>query len=325
MIIFLYGPDTYRSRRALHGLRDRFSVEVDSASLAMVDGATASLKEIGEKINTGSLFVNKRMILIDGLFANKSSRLFDELADFLEKHNKTSNKEAENILVFHDGDLGEQGKNLKKEQRRLFSFLASQKYSQEFKPLSKTALINFVKNETAALGRQINSAAINSLLVQAGTDLWNLATELHKLAMSLPINGEITSEQITAQTTGQIEENIFALTDAIANRQKKAALSILEEQYSAGLSENYILTMLTRQFKIMLQIKSARENNLSPSQIASELRLHPYVIKKTLTQIANFSLNDIKKKLNDLVSLDFSNKTGASNLKIELSLFIAKL
>lgn len=327
MIIFFYGPDTYRSRQKLNELKDKFVVEIDpsSQSLLVLDGATATLKEIGEKINTGSLFVKKRMIIIEDLFNNKSEKLFSELVVFLKKKSETNSSDEDNIIIFRDSDLNSKDKKLKKDAQKLFAFLSSQKYVQEFKNLSGSALTDFIKDLVLKLSRKIEPSAINTLVARTNSDLWRISSEVHKLAMSISDQQIITDTEVKKQVTGAYDENIFSLTDAIANRDQKLALTILEEQYLAGLSEDYILSMLIRQFKILLQIKSAMTANLSASQMASDLKLHPYVVKKSLSQINGFNLEKLKENLNHLISLDFLNKTSSPDIKAELSLFIAKL
>jgi DNA polymerase-3 subunit delta len=327
MIIFIYGADTYRSRQKLNELKEKFVSEIDtnSQSLIMVNGATATLKEIGEKISTGSLFVKKRMIVIEDIFDNKSDKMLSDLALYLKKRAEAAKTDEENIIIFRDGDLNGKDHKIKKEAQKLFTFLLSQKYVQEFKNLTGTQLNNFIKEEVQKLERQIEPAAIDTLIARTNSDLWRISSELHKLAMAISKGEKITDTEVKNQVTGSYDENIFSLTDAIAARNKKLALTILEEQYMAGLSEDYILSMLIRQFKIMLQVKSAVEANLSPLQIASELKLHSFVVKKTLSQISSFTLESLKEKLNHLISLDFANKTSSQDIKAELSLFIAKL
>ncbi len=327
MIIFIYGADTFRSRQKLNELKDKFVSEIDinSQSLIVVNGVTTDLKEISEKINTGSLFVKKRMIIIEDIFDNKSEKLFSDLTIFLKKRDEAAKSDEDNIIIFRDSDLNNKDKKLKKEAQKLFSFLLSQKYVQEFKILSGAQLVDFIKEALKKLNRQIEPAAINTLIARTNNDLWRLNSELHKLALAISENCTITEAEVKNQVVGTYDENIFSLTDAISTKNKKLALTILEEQYIAGLSEDYILTMLIRQFKIMLQVKSAVAINLSPLQVASELKLHSYVVKKTLTQISSFNLETLKEALNHLISLDFGSKTGQKDLKAELSLFIAKL
>lgn len=327
MIIFIYGEDTYRSRQKLNELKDKFVTEIDasSQSLVVLSGASTTLKEIGEKISTGSLFVKKRMIVIEDIFDNKSEKLLADLTLYLKKRDESSKTDEDNIIIFRNGILNSKDKKLKKDAQKLFTYLLSQKYVQEFKTLTGLQLNNFIKEETQKLERQIEPAAVSSLITRTNSDLWHISSELHKLAMAIPKDAKITDDEVKKQVVGTYDENIFSLTDAISTRNKKLALTILEEQYLAGLSEDYILSMLLRQFKIMLQIKSAVAAGLSPLQISSELKLHSYVVKKTLSQISGFTLEALKEKLNHLISLDFANKTSSQDIKAELSLFIARL
>lgn len=324
MIIFFYGPDTYRSRQKVNELKDKFTNEIDknSQSLVVLNGSSANLKEIGEKINTGSLFVKKRMVIIENIFENKSDKLLGDLADFLKKK-ETEQTETGDIIIFKDDLLEE--KKLKKERLKLLSFLKEQKYVQEFKNLSGSALKDFITDLAKKNNRQIESVAIEELIKRTNSDLWRIVSELNKLSMLIKEQENITLSLIKEQIAGLYDENVFSLMDAISTRNKKLALTILEEQYLAGLSDDYILSMLIRQFKILFQIKSAVSGNFSPLQIANELKLHSYVVKKSLTQVQNFKNNELQARLNFLIDLDFGNKTGQKDLRTELLLFITKL
>jgi len=324
MIIFFYGPDTYRSRQKVNELKDKFKSEIDknSQSLVALNGATANLKEIGEKINTGSLFVKKRMVIIEDIFENKSDKMLGDLADFLKKKEKDRSEESD-IIIFKDGNLEE--KKFKKERLKLLSFLKEQKYVQEFKNLTNAQLGELIKELVEKSKRQIEASASYELISRANSDVWRIVSEINKLSMLIPEKGIITSDLVKEQISGTYDENIFSLMDAISTRNKKLALTILEEQYLAGLSDDYILSMLIRQFKILFQIKSAVSSNFSPLQIANELKLHSYVVKKSLGQAQSFSLEDLQQRLNHLIDLDLANKTGQKELKTELLLFIAKI
>ena len=327
MIIFIYGPDTYRSRQKLNELKDKFISEVDASSnsLIVIDGKTTNLKEISEKINTGSLFVKKRMVVIEDILENKSEKLFSDLALFLKKRSEATSSDEDNIIIFRDSDLNNKDRKLKKDGQKLFAYLASQKYVQEFKNLSSPQLVDFIREAVKKLDRKIEMAAINTLITRTNSDLWRISSELHKLAMAISSGEEISNQAVKNQVAGIYDENIFNLTDAISARNKKTALTLLEEQYLAGVSEDYILVMLIRQFKILLQIKSAAAANLSATQIASQLKINPYVIRKSLPQISSFTLEVLKDYLNQLIALDFANKTGQKEIKAELALFVAKL
>lgn len=327
MIIFLSGVDTFRSRRKLQELKNKFLKEIDdhSGSLESVDGQSATLKEIGEKINTGSLFVKKRLIVIENIFKNKKDKIGSELTAYLQKIEKEKSGDTDNILIFWDEEISATPRGLKADLKKLFTYLSKQKYTQEFTTLSSGQILSFIKQEVNSYHKDINAPAASLLITLTGGDLWLIASEIKKLAFRNNNQKMIELADINEMVAGLYSDDIFALTDALSAKNKSEATRLLEEQYAAGLGDEYIIAMLIRQFKILLQIRSALDNNLSSTEITSKIKLHPYVIKKGLTQARNFKAEDLKNYLNTLVRLDFYNKNGLSNIKSELTMLIARL
>ncbi len=322
MIIFLYGADSFRARRLLQEMKNKFikDSDHDSDSLNVVDGQSADLKEINEKINTGSLFTKKRMVIIEDIFKNKKATIFSSLMEVLKK----IENDDEKILIFKDGDITAKASLLKGEAKKLFSFLIKQKYVQELKTLKDSSLLSFIKKEAELNGKTINLQAANEIIKRTGGNLWIITQGIKKAAL-ITEEKSISLEAIKEMTAEIFEENIFALTDALGAKNKKLAIKILEEQYSAGASDEYLIAMLIRQFKILLQITEALNSNMSPDLIAPRLRLHPFVAKKGISQTRNFSKSQLIDYLDKLIYIDFANKTGKSEARIELTLLIASL
>jgi len=322
MIIFLYGADTFRSHRLLQEMKNKFIKDVDheSNSLSVLDGQTTTLKEIGEKINTGSLFVKKRLVIIENIFRNKKTKIFTELAEYLKKFSTSD----DSVIIFIDEELNSKDNPLKADAKKLFTFLSKQKYVQEFAPLSNIQLLGFIKKETNFYQKEMSSMAASILINLSGADLWVIASEIKKLSF-YSLEKMITEKDVKELCVGTVSDDIFALTDALSTKNKALALKLLEEQYASGLSEEYLIAMFIRQFKILLQIRSGLDNNLSQTEITAKLKLHPFVIKKGLSQARNFSFDNLKNYLNQLIRLDFSNKIGRSQIKTELMLLISGL
>lgn len=322
MIIFLYGADTYRSRRFLQDLQTKFTRDVDpnANSISVVDGQNATLKEIAEKVNTGSLFVKKRMVIIENIFKNKKEKIFSELADYLKK--LTSGEET--VIIFLEEELDNKEKSLKADAKKLFAFLLKQQFVQEFHLLAGSHLVEFVKKEFREFGKEVESSTASLLISLTNGEPWSLSREIKKLTFRATAKN-VTADDVKEMTSGSYDENIFALTDALSAKNKKMALKLLEEQYAAGLSDEYLITMLTRQFKILLQLHAAGDKTANPAAIASQLKIHPFVVKKGLSQAKNFSADDLKNLLNRLIRLDFLNKTGQGDIKTELTMLISSL
>lgn len=336
MIIFIYGEDTFQSRRKLKELKNRFTAKFDraGAGLAVINGEVATLEKINEAAGPISLFSDRRLVVIENIFSNKKEAIFKELAAYLKekKLDKISENDSGNIIVFWD-KLETQEK-LPKVKDDLFKFLSKQKFCYAFKPLSNAETAAWIKKEVVARGGKISQPAAAALAALLSNDPWQINNEVdklvnYKLAQELKLAGGqsmvIEEEDIKNMVRGQFDENIFALTDAIGGKNKNLAARLLEEQMEAGLTEDYLLNMIIRQFRIIIQIKQALDNGLLPRQIAAALKLHPFVAQKGIAQARNFTMPVLKNILNKLVEIDYLMKTGRADAKVALGLLIAKL
>ncbi|MCU0678910.1 MAG: DNA polymerase III subunit delta [Planctomycetes bacterium] len=346
MIIFLYGEDTYRSRQKLKEFKDKFRREVDPAgsSLVTIDGENMNVAKIKEIIGSPSLFAKKRMIIIERLFSQKNKITLDEVHDYLFKTHglgsrsiRAAGKEGAgtetaptgNILIFWE-EIDEPGKF----GIPFWQNLCGLRHAQKFKKLSNTETIAWVKQEVSRRGADIRPAASVRLASLAGANLWQLTNEIEKLvgfkkgqADKLIVGDRpvIEAADVDCLVKGQLDENIFALTDAIGNKNKAEALRRFELELDAGVTEHHLLHMILRQFRTLLMVRQSLDKGLSPRQISSRLRLHPFVAQKSLNQVRNFSLPVLKNIFLRLVQTDQAVKTGQADAKTALTMLLAKI
>lgn len=332
MIIFLYGDDTYRSRRKLNELKTKYFQEIDKDknSLVDIDGESMTIGELNEAVSASSLFVRKRMVIVERLLKNKDRKTIKEAGVFLKSLSDKDTDSDEAIIVFWEDSFGS-----KPPANSLFRLLARQKYAQEFKPFSNTQTTTWIKKEVAKRGAKIKHEAAVHLSGLFGDNLWILNNELNKLisfksgTFSKLVKGGkesvIEAEDIGRLSRGKVDENIFAFVDAMSQRRKGQALELFEQELTAGVAEQYLLFMIVRQFRILLQAKQALDAGGSQKKIMSQLKLHPFVARKSISQARNFTLPLLKRIMSHLIEMDSAIKTGKNDLRTGLSLMMAKL
>lgn len=344
MIVFLYGEDNFRSRLKLNELKDKYLKEVDKfgSGLKTIAGAKATFTEIATAISPASLLSKKRLIMIEDVFASKDQTIFEKLGDYLAKQEKNDNiiifwesnlkmKKIKNVLLPFLIDSGSPDKPLSKKSSDLFKFLAKQKYSYNFNSLSHTELANWVKKEVAHRGGKISVPAAELLVGLVGSDGWQISNEIAKL-LSYKQAGKLTEALLEIEATdvknltrGNFSDNIFVLTDAISVKNKPLAVKLLAEQIEAGSDGPYLLNMFVRQFRILLQLRQAIDAGLSPRQIASRMKLHPFVLQKGLDQARNFNLLTLKNIFSQLAKIDYLAKSGQRDYITGLNILIARI
>lgn len=332
--------------RKVKELKDKFLSEVDKSgnSLSVLDGKDADIKKINETAGAPSLLAKKRMIVIEDIFSNKS--IIPEALEYFKE------KEAsDNIIIFRENTLKTKKKGkgdevlkidssgrerpLAKKESEFFKFLSRQKFVQEFKTLSNLAFASWVKREVEERRGRISGRAIQTLISLIGNDLWQIDREINKLINyksgqnpKLTNGGSpdhIDTVDVEEMVRGNFDENIFALTDAISTRNKAQATKLLEDQYGAGLTDSYLINMIIRQIKILLQIRQALDQGHSSRKIISELHLHPFIVQKGINQVRNFNLETLKRILKKLIEIDYQMKTGRAEARLLLNLLISKI
>lgn len=348
MIIFIYGQDSFRGREKIGELRQRFLEEIDHQgnSLSVVDGAVLDLNKFSELVSTDSLFVTKRMLIIENIFQNKDKQFLLDLAMYFQDRAETSS-----IIIFVDysiakqeqkgrqeivqRDQGGNEKKLTKEQAGLFSVFSKQKFVQHFAPLTNPELIGWVKERCQLYNAKITYQAIQLLISLAGNNLWLLNNEIEKVAhykfgsrpkeVSEDDSVIIEVQDIDYMVNGDLDENIFALTDALGGKNKAEAIKLLSEQIRAGMIDYYLISMLIRQFKVLLQVRQCLDNGLTSRQISDELPYHPYVVRKSIDQAKHFKTNSLKTIFSALVKVDYSLKNSKLPVEVMLDLLVAKM
>ncbi len=331
MIFFLYGEDSYRSAQKSKELKEKFIKEVDKSGLNLtsLDGENLDMEKLNQTVSTAPFLADRRMIIIKNLISkNKDKSIQKEVVGLLKNLEKRKDKK-DNIIIFWESGVGSKKKFGKPSLAGvLVKYLFSLKdvHKQEFELLNIYNLEKWIQSEVVKRGGKTEREAVKYLAILVGNNLWQISSEINKL-LAYKKNEEILTDDVGLLVKGKFDDNIFNLIDALSNKNDKLTVKLLADQLDSGVSESYILSMLIRQFRILLQIKELIEGNgsLSNFQVASELNIHSFTAQKALAQVRNFNLAELKRIYSQLLELDIQIKTGYSRPEVALDLFVAKV
>jgi len=319
MILFLYGPDTYRSRQKLNEIIEHYKkIHKSGLNLKFFEGEELNFEDFKDEFQQTSMFKEKKLVVLTNFFSNL---VFKER--FLKEGKNFVN--SADIILFYE-------KNPIPEKDSLFHFLIKNAKSQEFKLLAGQKLKNWVKKEFLNFGIEISQEALEKLISFVGNDLWQMSNEIKKLVAYRTGHNQVTTvtkvcpeikrEDVELLVKPKIETDIFQTINAIAARNKKMALKLLKAHLEKGDSPFYLFSMINFQFRNLLIIKDLIERNLSPYSLS---HLHPYVIKKSIPLLEKFSFSELKKIYQKIFQLDLDVKTGKIEPEMALDLLITEL
>ena len=189
---------------------------------------------------------------------------------------------------------------------------------------SRRALPKWIQERVKEKGGTIEPSAVEELGAHVGTDLRLIDNEIDKLLTYR--NGEtIRADDVRALVTSVRESDIFALVDALGRRESGNALKLLHAQLDHNAAPIYLLSMIARQFRLLLQMKDLAARGKSLAVAREQLKLHPFVAEKTWNQALNFSLPQLEAIYQQLLDADVSIKTGRSEPIVALDVLVIEL
>jgi len=311
MIIFLYGQDTYRSRRKLNEIIEHYKkIHRSGLNLKYFNLSEKGFEDFKDEFQSISMFAEKKLMVLEEAFTNQN---------FKENFLKNSKKfiDSKDIILFYET----------KETPRsdsLFKFFKKYAKSQEFKLLEGENLKSWVKREIENYKVKINPLALEKLTDYVGNDLWQMANEIRKL-VSYKKNKKVEAKDVELLVKPKIEPEIFKTIDAIASKNKKQALELIHKHLEKGDNPLYLLSMINFQFRNLLTIRDLIEKNKSPYTLLKEAKLHPFVIKKSYSQAQKFKIEELKKIYQKIFQVDLAIKTGKVEPEVALDIFIAEI
>jgi DNA polymerase-3 subunit delta len=174
-------------------------------------------------------------------------------------------------------------------------------------------------------GRRFAPGAANALLDIAGPSLLALSSEIEKLINYTAGREVITTEEIHLMCPPRLEENIFVVVDAVGNRRYREALAGIEDMLAAKEPPLKILSMIARQFRILLMVRDLNERGCPAREITEKLKIHPFVAQKAAAQSRNFSKPLLIRALTALSELDVGVKTGRMEFYPAMETFLLTL
>lgn len=303
MILFLYGPDSFRLQQRLNVLKQGFISKYDKSGLNIetIDNENFYLEYFHKIVMSDSLFVKKRMTVIKNVF--DGNKEFQEgVAEELDKVDK------DHILIFTAVKVPKV-----KDKNKLFARLKKADKVENFPLLKAGDVYHWIQTEVKNKNAFIENDAVRYLQEAVGNDLWRMHNEIEKLTS---FTERITIKEVEIFLDSPLDDNIFDFTDALSNKDARKALKLLHDQIDSGANEFYLLTMLARQIKILLQIKETNGKGLD---------LHPFVIKKAMPQSNKFSLERLKELFSELTKIDFKLKNSQGSPKLLLDMFVVNM
>lgn len=182
----------------------------------------------------------------------------------------------------------------------------------------------WIQNKAVELGGEFTSEAALLLRDFIGNDTQQALQEINKLVTFVGLSRPVDGKDVALLTVRDHQSDIFALVDAIGNRDGQSALETLR----ILLDETDFIPlfgMVIRQFRLLIQARELLDLGGTEGQLVKTLSLHPFVAKKISAQARKFDTPTLEGIYHHLLEIDLGEKTGTMPGEVALDLLIARL
>ena len=135
---------------------------------------------------------------------------------------------------------------------------------------------------------------------------------------------DITKEDVDAICVTQIANHIFDMVNAVAEKQQKKALDLYYELLALKEPPMRILFLMTRQYRMLFQVKHLANKGYSKKEIAAKTGLHPFAVGKYMDQAKYFKASELRMVMEYSADIEQRVKTGLLTDNLAVELFIIK-
>lgn len=172
---------------------------------------------------------------------------------------------------------------------------------------SNNEVVQWIVNEASRLEISVDVKLATEMYRIAGSDLYQLSSELRKLRLLVGEGGQIKADHVRLVMTPTTNYGSWDLADAVFLKNQKLALNIMSRLYQFAPEEPtlMILGSLIKSAEKLFVALSMKKSGASEEEIASRVGMHPLRYKNTMAlQVGKQTLPGLAKTMKILSRLD---------------------
>ncbi len=190
----------------------------------------------------------------------------------------------------------------------------------EFKPLYDNQVPAWIQNHARVFEKNISEEATHLLAEYVGNSMREIHTELEKLSIYLGDKLTIEEDDVSSVVGVSKSYNIFALQNAIGQRDISKAVTILEIMMENGENSIGTIAMLTKFFQKLWILKGSSLR--SETEMANLFKINKYFVQNFVSAASNYKLTEIENAFNELTLADETLKMSKMDEKLTMTLMI---
>ncbi|MFJ8236885.1 DNA polymerase III subunit delta [Ureibacillus sp. NPDC094379] len=191
--------------------------------------------------------------------------------------------------------------------------------------LNENDLSVWIRNAVDAYGKSISNEAVDKLVEMVGANMLQLQMEIEKICLYLGQDEKhITDNLVQDLVAKTLEHDAFKMLNAYLEHNNTEALKIYHDLLRQKQEPIMLVGLLSSNIRTMNNVYYLQKKGYHPTQIAKNLKIHPYRVKLMVENRKRPSEENILKALQKLSEIDLQLKSTGGNRERLLEMFLLK-
>jgi DNA polymerase-3 subunit delta len=165
--------------------------------------------------------------------------------------------------------------------------------------------------QAARRGFRLDEDAARLLVERLGESTTRLATELDRLALWAGEGGSVGIEDLEAMIADTSEEVVWALSDALVDRDRPAAMASAARLTAQGESVTPLVYQAAKRLREARLALAGLESGRSPAELERSLPMHPYAAKMLLRRVRDTDSRALRAATCAIADLEWWTRGGS--------------
>jgi len=304
----LYGKEDYLKKQYENRLIGAFVPDGSEMNISRYEGADIAVRDVIDDAETMPFFADHKAVILEDTGFFKSAPA--EFTDYLPNASEST------YFLFVEGEVDKRSKSYK--------VVSKLGYAAEFGEQTENTLTRWIGKRMAAEGRKVRESDVQYMILRCGTDMNRLSEEMEKLFSYTTGRDTVTKADIDAVCTVTVSNHIFDMVDAVAAQNLQKALALYYELLELKEAPMRILYLITRQFRLMIQIQSLHDAGKGNDTIGKLAGVPPFSVPKYLRGAGNFGMDRLRGAMTDCAQMEEAVKTGRMTDQMSVEMLIIR-
>lgn len=165
--------------------------------------------------------------------------------------------------------------------------------------------------DAAARGFRLDGAGAKLLVSRLGESTTRLANELDRLAVWAGEGGEVGVEDLEAMLADTTEEVAWALSDALVDRDRAAAMAAAERLLGQGEALTPLIYGAAKRLREARLAKSGLDDGRPAKEVEASLPMHPYAAKLLVGRLGRTDGTSLRAATCAMADLEWWTRGGS--------------